>query len=67
MTQASISAAAASQRQSTWGGPPGYEPAYVDGETVTINAIEVKQNPVDRALADFTRWSIPLTRPQAPS
>src|SRR6266536_207442 len=25
-------------------GPPGYEPAYFGGETVTINAIEVKQN-----------------------
>ena len=60
MTQASISAAAASQRQSTWGGPPGYEPAYVDGETVTINAIEVKQNPVDRALADFYEMVYPF-------
>jgi hypothetical protein len=35
------------------GMPPGYEPAYVNGTTVTINAIEVKQNPTDQAQADF--------------
>jgi hypothetical protein len=35
------------------GGPPGYEPAYVNGTTVLINAIEVKQNPTDQAQADF--------------
>ena len=35
------------------GGPPGYEPAYVDGKTVWINAIEVKQNPTQQAQADF--------------
>jgi hypothetical protein len=33
--------------------PPGYEPAYVNGSTVRINAIEVKQNPTERAQADF--------------
>ena len=35
------------------GAPPGYEPAYVNGTTVRINAIEVKQNPTDQAQADF--------------
>jgi hypothetical protein len=35
------------------GGPPGYEPAYVNGKTVWINAIEVKQNPTQKAQADF--------------
>jgi hypothetical protein len=37
------------------GGPPGYEPAYFNGSTVTINAIEVSQkNPVPaKAQADF--------------
>ncbi len=34
-------------------GAPGYEPAYVNGTTVRINAIEVKQNPTDKAQADF--------------
>jgi hypothetical protein len=42
----------------TWAGsavaqPPGYEPAFVNGTTVRINAIEVKQNPTDKAQADF--------------
>ena len=32
---------------------PGYEPAYYNGQEVTINAIEVKQNPTDHAWADF--------------
>jgi len=32
---------------------PGYEPAYVNDTTVTINAIEVRQNPTDQAQADF--------------
>src|SRR5437899_5770452 len=32
---------------------PGYEPAYVNGKTVWINAIEVKQNPTQHAQADF--------------
>lgn len=35
------------------GGPPGYEPAYVNGTTVQINAIEVKQNPTEKAQADL--------------
>jgi len=34
-------------------GAPGYEPAYVNDTTVTINAIEVRQNPTDQAQADF--------------
>jgi len=34
-------------------GPPGYEPAYVNGQTVWINAIDVKQNPTQQAQADF--------------
>jgi len=33
--------------------PPGYEDAYVNGTTVRINAIEVKQNPTEKAQADF--------------
>jgi hypothetical protein len=34
---------------------PGYEPAYFNGQTVTINAIEVRQNvgPLEHAAADF--------------
>jgi len=32
---------------------PGYEPAYVNDTTVTINAIEVRQNPTEQAQADF--------------
>lgn len=32
---------------------PGYEPAYVNGKTVTINAIEVSQNAPPQAQADF--------------
>jgi hypothetical protein len=35
------------------GGPPGYEEAYVGDTTVLINAIEVKQNPTQKAQADF--------------
>lgn len=35
------------------GGPPGYEPAYVNDTTVTINAIELKQNPTEQAHADI--------------
>lgn len=60
MSASSLSTPAVSQRQSTWGGPPGYEPAYVGGTTVTINAIEVRQNPVDRALADFYEMVYPF-------
>lgn len=32
---------------------PGYEKAYVNDRTVTINAIEVPQNPTSHAWADF--------------
>lgn len=42
------------------GGPPGYEPAYVNGTTVTINAIEVKQNPTEKAQADFYELVYPF-------
>jgi hypothetical protein len=37
------------------GSQPGYEEAYVNGATVTINAIEVPQNqgPLEHAAADF--------------
>lgn len=37
------------------GGPPGYEQAYVNGTTVTINAIEVHQSQgaLTHATADF--------------
>lgn len=34
-------------------GSPGYEPAYVNGSTVTINAIEVPNRASSHALADF--------------
>src|SRR6266496_2526322 len=34
-------------------GKPGYEPAYFDGATVTINAIEVPQGAPSQAQADF--------------
>jgi hypothetical protein len=34
-------------------GQPGYEPAYVDGRTVTINAIEVPGKAPMQAQADF--------------
>ena len=44
------------------GGPPGYEPAYVGGRTVTINAIEVKQNAgvMANAAADFYETVYPI-------
>ncbi len=37
------------------GGKPGYEPAYYNDSTVTINAIETPQNagPLEHAAADF--------------
>jgi hypothetical protein len=35
------------------GGPPGYEPAYYNNTIVTINAIEVPQNPTGQAQSDF--------------
>jgi hypothetical protein len=42
------------------GGPPGYEPAYFNGATVTINAIEVRQNPTQQAQADFYEVVYPI-------
>jgi len=47
MSMASLSGGLTSV-QSAVGGPPGYEPAYVNDSTVRINAIEVKQNPTQR-------------------
>jgi hypothetical protein len=43
-------------------GPPQYEPAYVSGETVMINAIEVKQNAgvLQHAAADFYEVVYPI-------
>ncbi len=35
------------------GGLAGYEDAYVNGTTVKMNAIEVKQNPTEQAQADL--------------
>ena len=52
-------------------GPPGYEPAYVDGQTVTINAIDVPNRAPSEAQADFylvvypTNWqALGLAPPQ---
>lgn len=39
---------------------PGYEPAYVNGQTVTINAIEVSQNAPAQAQADFYQVVYPI-------
>ena len=39
---------------------PGYEPAYVNGRTVTINAIEVSQNAPLQAQADFYEVVYPI-------
>ena len=39
---------------------PGYEPAYVNGKTVTINAIEVSQNAPLKAQADFYEVVYPI-------
>lgn len=39
---------------------PGYEPAYVNGRTVTINAIEVSQNAPEQAQADFYEVVYPI-------
>lgn len=39
---------------------PGYEPAYVNGKTVTINAIEVPQRVPPRAQADFYQVVYPM-------
>src|SRR5262245_26432938 len=42
------------------GGRPGYEPAYYDGATVTINAIEVPQGAPSQAQADFYEVVYPI-------
>ena len=39
---------------------PGYEPAYVNGKTVTINAIEVSQHAPAQAQADFYEVVYPI-------
>ena len=39
---------------------PGYEPAYVNGNTVTINAIEVSQKAPAQAQADFYEVVYPI-------
>ena len=41
-------------------GPPGYEPAYVGGRTVTINAIEVPNKAPYTAQADFYEVVYPI-------
>jgi hypothetical protein len=41
-------------------GRPFYEPAYYNDTTVTINAIEVKQNPTQQAQADFYEVVYPI-------
>lgn len=50
-------------------GKPGYEPAYYDGNTYTINAIEVPQNrgPLVHAAADFYEVSYPADQSLWPS
>lgn len=53
LSMANLSQADASLKPVAVGGPPGYEEAYVNGTTVWINAIEVKQNPTQHAQADF--------------
>jgi hypothetical protein len=39
---------------------PGYEPAYVNGQTVTINAIELAQKAPRQAQADFYEVVYPI-------
>jgi hypothetical protein len=41
-------------------GPPSYEPAYFNGQTVTINAIEVPNHAPLRAQADFYQVVYPV-------
>jgi hypothetical protein len=53
LTTANMSGAQTSTQPTIAGGPPGYEPAYVNDTTVLINAIEVRQNPTQHAQADF--------------
>jgi hypothetical protein len=50
-------------------GQPGYEPAYYNGSTVTIDAIETPQNvgPLEHAAADFYVVTYPTDRSLWPS
>ncbi len=50
-------------------GPPEYEPAYFGGETVTINAIELKQNEhaLEQASAELYATTRPTRRTTPPS
>lgn len=41
-------------------GRPGYEPAYYNGQTVTINAIELAQHAPEQAQADFYEVVYPI-------
>jgi len=41
-------------------GQPGYEPAYVNGKTVTINAIDVPNHVPAKAQADFYQVVYPI-------
>ena len=54
---------------STTAAKPGYEPAYYNGTTVTINAIEVPQNtgPLTHAAADFYEVVYPTNHALWPS
>jgi hypothetical protein len=54
---------------STTASQPGYEPAYYNGSTVTINAIEVAQNtgPLTHAAADFYEVVYPTNHALWPS
>jgi hypothetical protein len=51
------------------GGGPSYEPAYYNGSTVTINAIEVPQNagPLEHAAAEFYQVVYPPNKALWPS
>jgi hypothetical protein len=52
-----------------WAGPPEYEQAYVNGGTVTINAIELHQSEgaLTHAAADFYQVVYPTDRSLWPS
>lgn len=55
VSPSAVSSSVGSDLLAALGGRPGYEPAYFNGTTVTINAIEVRQNagPLEHASADF--------------
>ena len=59
----------ASESSARLQGKPGYEPAYFNGSTVTINAIEVPQNkgPLEHAAADFYQVVYPTNHALWPS